>query len=132
QVAGGDHVPFGHGGNDLLYRAAGGAFERADVDLCQRHRKGDSLGRSEVQRRGGRRPVPRVTPPTPRPRADRRPRPLPRAPISRSMVRALTSYSSASSRALRRRGAQARSSSTSAYNRSVRFTRRPYDLTPTN
>jgi len=38
------------------------------------------------------------------------------------MVRALTSYSDASSRALRRRGAQARSSSTSAYSRSVRFT----------
>src|SRR6185312_9165235 len=48
------------------------------------------------------------------------------------MVRALTSYSDASSRALRRRGAQARSSSTSAYSRSVRFTFRPYDLVPTN
>jgi hypothetical protein len=48
------------------------------------------------------------------------------------MVRALTSYSDASSRALRRRGAQARSSSTSAYSRSVRFTFRPYDLAPTN
>src|SRR5215467_2364250 len=48
------------------------------------------------------------------------------------MVRVLTSYSNASSRALRRRGAQARSSSTSAYSRSVRFTCRPYDLAPTN
>jgi hypothetical protein len=44
------------------------------------------------------------------------------APMSRSMVRALTSNLAASQRALRGRGATARSSSTRAYNRSVRFT----------
>ena len=61
QVAGGDHVRFGHGGNDLPYGAAGGALERADVDLRQRHRKGDSLGRAEVQRRERQRLVHGVT-----------------------------------------------------------------------
>src|SRR5215467_7053581 len=42
--------------------------------------------------------------------------------MSRSIVRVLTSYRPASCRADRGRGATARSSSTSAYSRSVRFT----------
>jgi hypothetical protein len=42
--------------------------------------------------------------------------------MSRSIVRALTSNRPASHRALRGRGATARSSSTRAYSRSVRFT----------
>jgi hypothetical protein len=121
QVASGGHVRSGHGGHDLPYGAAGGALERADVDPRQRHRNSDNLGRTEVKRRKRQRLVHGVTAGPPGIGVDRHPGLQQRPDITLDGPRAHL-YSDASSRALRRRGAQARSSSTSAYSRSVRFT----------